>query len=493
MAADFAARIAAACLNQYRRLSKKGKPVVGEEWTPLAAVVLVEGKGQGKDGGVGQPLMKVVALGTGSKCIGHQRMCRRGLVVNDSHAEVLARRAFCCYLQGQIGECLRGREDSVMEQGDLEGRARLKARYTFHFFATQPPCGDACIFTMETEGERARSSGRGEWEGPHFSPEHPRQDTVEDGVTRDNTPQCLLPQHRAAQVASVPSGTRDNDSDSDSDSEASGVPRAKRLKCSPPPSPPPPGDIHRTGARCAVKGEQDPHLPGVGYHTVGLLRTKPGRGDPTHSMSCSDKMLRWNVLGCQGGLLTSLLECPVYFDSFTFLDTLYDESAVRRALWERRSSIAEVLTSDVELKRRGYKLNKPDLHVVKASEVLTRDELLCFVQTESLKPAPGGVCWCVEPRCHDVVVQGVKQGTNSRQEPSKTSGAFVCKARRLDDLKGMLSSLPDNCLPRCLRDRPLHSYREWKRLDKEYCRARALFLQFCPSWMENTEDFESFK
>jgi len=27
------------------------------------------------------------------------------------------------------------------------------------------------------------------------------------------------------------------------------------------------------------------------------LRTKPGRGDPTESLTCSDKLARWNVLG----------------------------------------------------------------------------------------------------------------------------------------------------------------------------------------------------
>lgn len=59
-------------------------------------------------------------------------------------------------------------------------------------------------------------------------------------------------------------------------------------------------DIHRTGAKCLnVETRQDPRLPGAAYHVVGAVRTKPGRGDRTLSVSCSDKLLRWHSSGVQ--------------------------------------------------------------------------------------------------------------------------------------------------------------------------------------------------
>lgn len=94
-------------------------------------------------------------------------------------------------------------------------------------------------------------------------------------------------------------------------------------------------DVYRTGAKCVPGETGDLREPGAAYHQVGLLRVKPGRGDRTCSMSCSDKMARWNVLGCQGALLMHFLEKPIYLSAVVIGKCPYSQEAMRRALTGR--------------------------------------------------------------------------------------------------------------------------------------------------------------
>ncbi len=94
-------------------------------------------------------------------------------------------------------------------------------------------------------------------------------------------------------------------------------------------------DIHRTGAKCVPAGPADPLQPGLLYHSVGVLRLKPGRGERTLSLSCSDKLARWGVLGFQGALLSHYLQEPLYFRAVVVGKCPYSHQAMQRALKTR--------------------------------------------------------------------------------------------------------------------------------------------------------------
>ncbi|KAI2579764.1 ADAT1 isoform 3, partial [Pan troglodytes] len=144
--------IAQLCYEHYGiRLPKKGKPEPNHEWTLLAAVVKIQSPADKACDTPDKPVQvtkEVVSMGTGTKCIGQSKMRKNGDILNDSHAEVIARRSFQRYLLHQLQLAATLKEDSIFVPGTQKGVWKLRRDLIFVFFSSHTPCGDASIIPM---------------------------------------------------------------------------------------------------------------------------------------------------------------------------------------------------------------------------------------------------------------------------------------------------------------------------------------------------------
>nr|CAD7396730.1 unnamed protein product [Timema cristinae] len=468
-ATRFADRVANCCYVKYASLPKTGKPS-SREWTPLAGVVKVEHQDEAFEDALS---VEVVALGTGSKCLGRTKLSPRGDVVNDSHAEVMARRGFLRYLYCEIHAMYSTGRSEIFDRV-IQGRCRLKSFVTFHFFASHTPCGDASIFPKSDVG----SEGFGEClevvRGCIETNQHSELGSVgtETNVTnllrvsrfvqdkfsnirqtyvKDSTKTCaaIFKKRKLSHETIEGNKCPDQSINTSIKYEEGTLPQTvgnsdlravTRLK---------PGsqnfvgesnatrgdvichaslhkarprkDIFRTGAKCLpTEPRQDPKLPGVQYHTVAALRTKPGRGDPTLSLSCSDKLARWNAVGIQGALLSLLLSTPVHLSSIVIARVCpHSQEALHRAVVGR---------------------------VDGGSRPLLLHSLVPFVdarQGDKQQPCAASIVWCnVSHRSVEVAVEGRKQGVTKKAAHTTAGRLLVCKKELLRQFVSTASLAP---------------------------------------------------
>ncbi|XP_015590065.1 tRNA-specific adenosine deaminase 1 isoform X2 [Cephus cinctus] len=274
---SFADKVAKLCLQKYNSLKKTGKPT-SNEWTVLSGIVLENINGT----------LSVVSLTTGTKCLGgsdllNTEIWERGSRLSDSHAEILARRAFLRYLYDQLDLLLNDQKSDVFAL-DSTDKIGIKPGILFHFFSTQTPCGDCSIFPKEAK-------------------------VLDEEIN---------PPAKIRKISAL----------SEASNDSSLITTKKNCRII--------SDIYRTGAKCVSTEErQDLLEPGINYHVLGSLRTKPGRGDPTLSLSCSDKLAKWNILGVQGSFL-SLLIAPLRLESITIGGgSPFSQEAMERGLYKR--------------------------------------------------------------------------------------------------------------------------------------------------------------
>ncbi|XP_051695927.1 double-stranded RNA-specific editase 1 isoform X5 [Oryctolagus cuniculus] len=241
---------------------------------------------------------KVISVSTGTKCINGEYMSDRGLALNDCHAEIISRRSLLRFLYTQLELYLHSKDDqkkSIFQKSE-RGGLRLKENVQFHLYISTSPCGDARI----------------------FSPHEP----ILEGRAGCATPGA---QERWADAMAEPADRHPN-------RKARGQLRTK-----------------------IESGEGT-----IPVRSNASIQTWDGvlQGERLLTMSCSDKIARWNVVGIQGALLSIFVE-PIYFSSI-ILGSLYHGDHLSRAMYQRLSNIEDLPPL--------YTLNKPLLSGISNAE-----------------------------------------------------------------------------------------------------------------------------
>ncbi|XP_066290770.1 tRNA-specific adenosine deaminase 1-like [Branchiostoma lanceolatum] len=503
---DFGDRIASLSIEHYvKRLPKKGKPVEGREWTLMATILK-----QDEDGG-----LDVVAMGTGSKCIGQSKMRLEGDVLHDSHAEVIARRALLRYLYHQLQVAYHGQDSAVFTAPGVDCRCGLKPGVSFHLFTSHTPCGDASIFPKGGKSEETIDHGfvirpdtvpqtsgissqlRTQKRKAENICDKEQQKASKKPMTDKEYPgceesECQKMSHdtnwQGEKVGStndshdkkLDEGIKNAESDENKTEGDALMACEKAKKTSEP-------DIHRTGAKCVPGGLQDPLQVGLDYHQVGVLRTKPGRGERTLSLSCSDKLARWNVLGCQGALLSHFIAEPVYLSTIVVGRCPYSSYAMYRGVVHRCASIQGLPPA--------YKLHLPRCVQSCLQFCHHREAVLQQSSTlDKVMPAPAAIMWAAFPgRCTDVSVNGYRQGATKKTMGSPQARVFTCRKELFETFKELLISLPVDSRPATLRSEQLSTYRDYKAAAVDHHRARTCFLEVFNTWIVSPDKYSDFR
>ncbi|XP_031625540.1 double-stranded RNA-specific editase Adar isoform X2 [Contarinia nasturtii] len=329
---------------------------------------------------------KVIAVTTGTKCINGEYMSISGTSLNDSHAEIVARRCLMdfCYSQLELHTNASTAKDSIFVRPSQPDQLyKLRDGIKFHLFINTAPCGDARIFS------------------PH---------ETEIGV------------------------------DKHPNRKARGQLRTK---------------IESGEGTIPVKSSD-------GIQTWdGVMQ-----GQRLLTMSCSDKIARWNVVGVQGALLSSIVQ-PIYLYSVVLGSLLHPDHMYRAVCGRIETSIQGLPPP--------YFLNKPKFALVTSTE--TRNQI---------KAPNFGINWTFSQRTVEVVNSLTGKTVNNKVS-RLTKQVFFTRFANL------IKQLPNLRGPRSIAG----DYRETKQTARDYQIAkRELFDAFrredLGSWLKKPIEQDNF-
>ncbi|KAF8986283.1 tRNA-specific adenosine deaminase 1 [Entomortierella lignicola] len=255
----------------------------------------------------------------------------------------------------------------------------------------------------------------------------------------------------------------------------------------------------------------------IDYESIGVLRTKPGRVDsePTSSMSCSDKIARWNILGLTSALVVPFLSKPIYLRSI-ITQELFDLPALERALYKRVQhccNCSEELVAPKVFKRfEASSLYQPQqIKIYKSSETFEFSKEVIIAEsdqvanTKSPVACSSSISWIAsEPTITEVLVNGCKAGASAKQPIQRKARSRLCKVNMYKTSVDLWRSLPPSNFVRLynstIAQRMISpsivdkiSYREWKALDINYNSVKEwLFQGILRNWIRCDETLEMF-
>ena len=318
--------------------------------------------------------LTIVSMATGTKCIGETD--KTSWVISDSHAEILCLRLFRRFLAEELSSNLNG-DKSCLTLTNI-GKYEVVPGTNFHFYTTCVMCGDATI-------------------------------AENNALSSEKTLQCggSATLKRSPEECIAPTKSRKVDGNSSLHDS-----------------------IVRTGAKSVTSDNLlDGSLRLRAWNQVSVLRTKPGRGPVSLSLSCSDKLMKRQYLGLQGGLLSVFLTDPIRFKTIVIGGDCSLDS-VHRSLFKRLPRNSVPLAKIV---------NVPDEFIHSLKNTTLKSSKPTSNSTSLLWVKQGGSA------LHLISVKGKLQGATKKALPQKVM-LPVCRRAALTLACSIKRSLEGSCL-----------------------------------------------